>query len=380
MNDPYILDTASIWPKLEAILRNRTEDLGPGKHLPTSMPLHVYKDALKNVRLDLISIESRIRDIDLVPSSWASGREADRESRLRLCSALCSMAAAESWKPEALRSLSQVRVAKARRFLDQNQEFKKSSLPAPRVNQLPENVPPVVSSYFPDLKTQLDGIAIPTGETWDLSSMECALCHEPLVFQGTIGPDMRPRPHVTRTPSQEGEIAIVLPCAHIVGKGCLDILRRKKMAGCPFCQAKLHYCCGHVFEDLPAPETRADLDLFPFPFHGLVRSCDVCLWNEFKHFTNKALYELLKATAGDAESLNQLQSYPEPSVVDAAAGNTESVARAPHMRRRRLALALCFLAEIDPIVEAAAHADQLQPTWAIESPLARSMRSWMFGS
>lgn len=78
------------------------------------------------------------------------------------------------------------------------------------------------------------------------------------------------------------DLAVVLPCGHMIGRRCLEQSNRAREAGflvcrCPLCNFELQYqdpeCCAHTIEGIFAPsEERHSLDRVPptIPEGGLV--------------------------------------------------------------------------------------------------------------
>lgn len=134
-------------------------------------------------------------------------------------------------------------------------------------------------SFWPELKPQL--AAIPDG-AWHTAVLECAICLDPLRLVGRYDRLGRPEPPKKR--SRPGrEAAIVIPCGHVFGKGCLDAFRRDSdSSDCPLCRAEMDYVCGQWYEDLPLPCNADEMQRFPDFFftedHIPPEECRRCEW------------------------------------------------------------------------------------------------------
>ncbi|KAH6664787.1 hypothetical protein F5X68DRAFT_195387 [Plectosphaerella plurivora] len=268
-------------------------------------------------------------------------------------------------------------IKKAIAYLDRNPEFQLESVPAKNFRPTVGPVgPSSVVEYWPDLKKQLFAQkALGAESRWDVSGMLCAVCNETLLFEGIIGPDGRPRPHVQREPCMKGSIAIVLPCGHIFCKMCLDTMREKWVEeeeddmdpshlGCPFCRASFQYGCGHFYKDLPAPETPEDLEAFPPTVPegaSLPPSCDKCLWDFLKRSWAESFDLGLRSTHADVLFLGQAREAKEMmGCFEPSEAQLKRLERLTDLERAGPAF-----------VNVGEAAEDSHPTWCVRSKLAR---------
>lgn len=145
------------------------------------------------------------------------------------------------------------------------------------------------ATFWPSLEHRLEYSNSFADRSWSHLGLECLVCHEPLLFEGQYDEHGNPMglnaliSHCARR-HPDDEVAVVLPCGHIIGHKCLTTLRDMPgMPTCPMCRSPGQYAhCECVYEDLPAPRDAEQLQDFPFTaVEGFVlpQECDNCRWN-----------------------------------------------------------------------------------------------------
>jgi hypothetical protein len=339
-----------------------------------SYDLKTYSNELFRVRAEIISLNKAIESIEVFPSPWSFGNGGDLYSKLTVWNAVKATAEEEYEKYGACLNPNP-RIKQAIAFLNRNPEFQLDTVIAKNFDPAGKEttLPPSTVEYWPDLKKQLSA---QMGSGWDVSGMLCAACHETLLFEGTIGPDGRPRPHVEREPCMEGNLAIVLPCGHIFCKPCLNVMRQAWVDAdeadefpndlcCPFCQMKLQYECGHFYEDLPAPETPEDFEAFPLTVPEGASPppprCDHCIWNKVRGGWRTSSNWALNATYADCLFLLQAREAGDMMCCFSPSGR--------QLARLRRLQNLADMVGPDLVLDGVA-AEDTHPSWCVESELA----------
>ncbi|KAM0334444.1 hypothetical protein ACHAQA_001471 [Verticillium albo-atrum] len=145
------------------------------------------------------------------------------------------------------------------------------------------------SHFWPMLKDQLR--ALPAGEDWLNSALECPICRENMAFVGRFNEEGHftdRAAHAMEVLGHQGvEAAAVLPCGHVMGHKCLaHILATPSMRSCPFCKGSLAYECGMPLEIVPAPMNHVQLERFTptipkgSQFPCGCDSCKLKIWRE----------------------------------------------------------------------------------------------------
>jgi len=326
-------------------------------------PLLQCVSDLKTMRVDSISINKAIKSVDILHSPWSFDDKGTFETRLVMCKAVYDMVE-DQYAKHARTNYPADHIAKITAFLERNPEYRQDCVRQRPVSDKTVPFAALSACYWPHLKTQLLLMDIPRTNTWDTSGMECSISRESLLLQGTMGPDGRPRPHVRRTPHQSGQIAIVLPCGHIIGKECLDELRcSNQHATCPLCGGRLKYDCGHFYEDLPAPESPEDLLSFPFQYPP--KKCDKCLWKDFTEFWDIGFRELLTDSERAIAALEGYAHTPQQDVARNSGPLLEYVDTVARMS--------CLLMFARQVADAGQDVEEIHSTWAAESPLEKLM-------
>lgn len=326
----------------------------------TVTPLKSCVGALEEMRRDAIGVNKAIENTDIIHSPWSFDDKGTYDNRLSVYRAVNEMA-----KSGRLTNGPPDHLAKVVAFLRRNAEgapecVRRRSACNCLASWAPLTALP--SHFWPDIRYQMDLRNIHHNHTWDTSAMQCPACSGRLVFEGTIGPDGRPRLHVQRQGEKRGELTIILPCGHVIGQDCLNTLRGSMNHSlCPKCSGSLKYRCGHFYEDLPAPESLQDLR--SLRFSAPPSKCDCCLWKEFREFWDTGFGELLRESE---QSLDLLRRHIDTKQLGAV--------QERDLLRHHLAMIggmRCLLMVSDRILQAGKDTEEIHSTWATESPLAK---------